>query len=126
MVLGLCAVQQENKAPELSNVGLQEAGFIKMQPSTGTAHEVSQCLSCLCEVLHVRPMSAWFTPTSQKHAGRQTDCIKLPLTVHVCVCVCVVLCNRLTSHSESIPTSQPVIPGRAISHNKVTEDDLNV
>ncbi|KAB5528379.1 hypothetical protein PHYPO_G00139570 [Pangasianodon hypophthalmus] len=50
MVLGLCAVQPEQKAPELLNVGLQEAGLVRVQPSTGTGHELQvspQCTFCL-------------------------------------------------------------------------------
>ncbi|XP_060762817.1 surfactant protein Bb [Neoarius graeffei] len=50
MVLGLCAVQPEHKAPELLNVEFQEAEFIQVQPSPGTSHELQispQCTFCL-------------------------------------------------------------------------------
>ncbi|KAI5625313.1 hypothetical protein C0J50_15172 [Silurus asotus] len=50
MVLGLCVDQREHQAPELLGVNLQKAGFLQVQPSTGTSHELQispQCTFCL-------------------------------------------------------------------------------
>ncbi|KAL7836418.1 hypothetical protein AOLI_G00277020 [Acnodon oligacanthus] len=50
MVLGLCAVQQESKAPEVRRVSLEAGGFLQAQPSTETSHELQispQCTFCL-------------------------------------------------------------------------------
>ncbi|XP_072520853.1 surfactant protein Bb [Salminus brasiliensis] len=50
MVLGLCATQPENKAPEILHVSMEADGLIQAQPSTGTGHKVQispQCTFCL-------------------------------------------------------------------------------